>query len=238
MDINRLNKPHEIDVLLANKVAEYIQEKPDINLGLATGSTYIGFYQTCVDLLKNKKMDVRSLKTFNLDRYYNQSIEDDSSFEAFMHQYFFDPLKIHEDQIHFPYFQNDEDYGRYDTIIEMAGGLDVILLGIGVNAHIAFNEPGTPFTSKTHKIELAPSTIDSNKEFFNGHESIPKEAVTMGISTILNAKKIILVAKGENKAQAIHDMIHAPISESVPATALRLHENVEVYVDKEAGSLI
>ena len=238
MDVNRLNKPHEIDVLLANKVAEIIVKNPQVNLGLATGSTYINFYKTLVDRIKKEKIDISKISTFNLDRYYNQSMEDDSSFEAFMHQHFFDPLDIKASQYHFPYYDTDSDYGKYDAIINEAGGLDIILLGIGVNAHIAFNEPGTPFSSKTHKIELAPSTIENNKEYFNGHEPIPSEAVTMGISTILSAKQIILVAKGQNKANAIHDMIRAPISESVPATALRLHEHVEVYVDAEAGSLI
>ncbi len=238
MDINRLNKPHEIDVLLANKVAEMIANKPTINLGLATGSTYINFYKACVEQLNTQSIEVSQLQTFNLDRYFDQTVDDDSSFEAFMHTHFFDPLNLNPTQTHFPYIEQESDTGKYDQLIDQAGGLDVILLGIGVNAHIAFNEPGTPFTSKTHRITLADSTIETNKEFFTTHESMPKEAVTMGISTILSAKKIILVAKGANKAQAISDMIHAPISESVPATALRLHENVEVYVDEAAGSLI
>lgn len=238
MKINKLDKAHEIDILVANKVAELITKTPAINLGLATGSTYINIYKSCVEALKSKKIDVSQMSTFNLDRYYNQSKHDDSSFEAFMHRHFFDPLDLNPKQYHFPYFETDADYGKYDAVINEAGGLDVIMLGIGVNAHIAFNEPGTPFSSKTHKIELADSTLDNNKEFFTDTDPIPKEAVTMGISTILSAKKIILVAKGQNKANAIHDMIHTPIRESVPATALRLHDDVEVYVDLHAGSLI
>lgn len=238
MKIKQCESPQNIDKFLADQLVESINENPTINLGLPTGGTYTPFYQTSVDRLKQTNTDTSSIKTFNLDRYYNQSIKDHSSFEAFMHRHFFEPLSLEKSQTHFPYFNSDDDYGLYDTIIDDAGGLDIILLGIGVNGHIAFNEPGTPFNSKTHKVALTSSTIETNKSFFNPKEDVPTEAVTMGISTILNAKKVILVAKGFSKANAVYDMMNHRIHESVPSTALRLHENVEVYVDEAAGSLI
>ena len=237
MNVQQLDN-QEIDAKVARFIADAIKTSKHMNLGLATGSTYIQFYKELVSIILQEDIPIGSIKTFNLDKYFNQNPNTNSSFESFMDRHLFKPLAFQEDQTFFPEYESSADYGSYDQLINAQGGIDILLLGIGVNAHIAFNEPGTPFSSKTHKIELAPSTIESNKEFFDDHEIIPKEAVTMGISTILNAKKIILMAKGENKANAIHDMIHAPISESVPATALRLHENVEVYVDKEAGSLI
>lgn len=237
MHINTFDKAHEIDHILAKDIAEMIAKNPRLNLGLATGSTYLNFYKFCVSHLKKENIQVDQMQTFNLDRYYNQPASAPSSFETFMHTHFFAPLNLSSQQTHFPAYESDADYGNYDTIIDDYGGLDVILLGIGVNAHIAFNEPGTPFSSKTHKVMLSPSTLKINQEHFENSD-VPKEAITMGISTILSAKKIILVAKGENKANAIYDMMHSPIHESVPATALRLHDNVQIYVDQAAGSLI
>jgi len=238
MNINRFKSSENIDRYLAEQMVESIHQNPQMNMGLPTGGTYIGFYEKTTHEILKSAIDVKSIQTFNLDRYHNQPKEDDSSYETFMRRHFFNPLDINAHQTHFPYYESPQDYGKYDQIIDNSGGLDIILLGIGVNAHIAFNEPGTSFESKTHKVMLSPSTINSNQTFFESKDQMPKEAVTMGISTILNAKKVILVAKGLNKAKAVYKMIYDRINESVPATALRLHENVEVYVDKEAGSLI
>lgn len=223
-----------IDDKVASYLANQIKLNPTIRLGLATGSTYAPLYQKLVAIIQENKIDVTQIKTFNLDCYADQDAEDESSFQSFMKKHLFDPLKIQSHQVHFPAYDNVNHYGKYDTLIDETGGLDVVLLGIGVNAHIAFNEPGTPFSSKTHKVLLAKETIESNEVFFKD-KKIPKEGITMGIATILSAKQIILIAKGESKANAIYDMVYSGISVEVPATALRKHPSVDVYLDPAAS---
>ena len=223
-----------IDERVAEYLARLIKNHSSLRVGLATGTTYIPLYEKLVKIIKDEKIDVTHLKTFNLDCYADQDPNDEQSFQFFMQTHLFGPLNIHPDQIHFPEYHDDSDYGKYDALIDQAGGLDVVLLGIGVNAHIAFNEPGTPFSSKTHKVSLAKATLESNEVFFKD-KKIPSEGITMGIATILSAKHIILIAKGESKANAIYDMVYSGISFEVPATALRNHPQVDVYVDPAAG---
>jgi glucosamine-6-phosphate deaminase len=234
MKIHKEMSGKHIDDIVASYLSKKIKANPTINLGLATGSTYIPLYQTLVAQIKAQDIDVSKLKTFNLDCYADQNPADESSFQSFMNRHLFHPLNILPHQVHFPEYLGVSDYGKYDDLIDRAGGLDIVLLGIGVNAHIAFNEPGTPFSSKTHKVLLAEETIESNEVFFKD-KKIPKEGITMGISTVLSARQIILVAKGESKANAIYDMMYAGVSVEVPATALRNHPNVDVYVDPAAG---
>lgn len=234
MKLHKEMSAHHIDDVVAETLAQQIKDNPTLCLGLATGSTYIPLYEKLVAVIREKKIDTRQLKTFNLDCYADQDPEDEASFQFFMQKHLFGPLGITERQIHFPRYESDLDYGKYDTLIDEAGGLDVVLLGIGVNAHIAFNEPGTPFSSKTHKVLLAKETLASNEIFFQG-KKIPKEGITMGIATILAAQKIILVAKGESKANAVYDMVYGGVSFQVPATALRNHPDVDVYLDPAAA---
>ena len=234
MNIHKLSQSSEVDLTVARYLADKIKANPALNLGLATGSTYIPLYQSLVRMIQEEAISLDQVHTFNLDCYADQDPGDESSFQSFMQRHFFGPLSMNPSQVHFPEFKDAIDYGKYDQIIEEAGGLDIVLLGIGVNAHIAFNEPGTPFQSKTHRIPLAKATLDANESFFRDG-MVPKEAITMGISTILSARQIILVAKGESKANAIYDMVHAPIGKNVPATALRQHSNVDVYVDEKAA---
>ena len=234
MRIHKETSASDIDDKVAASLARSIKENPALRIGLATGSTYIPLYQKLVEIITSEEIDVSFLKTFNLDRYADQDEADEASFQTFMREHLFEPLNIKKQQVHFPAYKDDSDYGVYDSIINQEGGLDVILLGIGVNAHIAFNEPGTPFNSKTHKVLLAKETLESNEVFFKD-KKIPKEGITMGISTILAAKTIILVAKGESKANAIYDMVYAGISVEVPATALRNHPAVDVYLDPLAA---
>lgn len=236
--------PDAASKIAAEKIVEIItsnQEKGAV-LGLATGGTMEPVYQALVQLILERQIDLSNVITFNLDEYLDLSVDDPQSYHSFMYQHLFreilysdnNPHGIKQENIHFP---SPENVDSYDSLIVQYGGIDLQLLGIGRNGHIGFSEPGTPFHSKTMIISLQESTRQDNARFFDGNlDIVPKEAVTMGINTILSAKQILLLAFGESKAEAMMHTITGPITEDVPATALREHINTHIFLDPPAAS--
>jgi len=227
----------------SDKAFEVMKEfiKPGKVLGLATGSTPLGLYARMVKDHKENGTSYKDIKTFNLDEYVGLPITHPESYYAFMHRNLFDLIDIPEENTHVPSGLGDDlmaQAKKYDEMID-ANPVDVQLLGIGSDGHIAFNEPNTPFDSPTHVTDLAESTIKDNCRFFdNDISKVPTQAVTQGIGTIMKAKNILLIATGANKAQAVKDMLEGPVDEKCPASILQKHENVVVVVDEAAASLL
>ena len=215
--------------------------KPGNVLGLATGSTPIGLYELMVADHKLNGTSYKDIMTFNLDEYVNLPITHPESYYAFMHRNLFDHIDIKERNIHIPCGIGDdleEKCKEYDAMIEKYP-VDIQLLGIGSDGHIAFNEPGTAFDSGTHICDLAKSTIKDNARFFDYDMSkVPTQACTQGIGTIMKAKNILLIATGANKAKAVKNMLEGPVNESCPASILQKHKNVYVILDGPAASLL
>ena len=221
----------------AGIIADLIKQKPECVLGLATGSTALGTYKLLIKKYQAGEIKFSLATTFNLDDYVGLSHENSQSYHYFMKVNLFDGIDI---DIKKAFFPNDfgPNYKGYDKKIEEAGGIDLQILGIGRNGHIGFNEPGSSFSSKTREVKLSQTTIEDNARFFNNIKEVPITAATAGMDTIMRAKKIILLANGENKSQAIFDALYGPVSEKVPASILQRHKNVIVILDKEAASKI
>ncbi len=227
----------------SDKAFEVMKEfiKPGKVLGLATGSTPLGLYQRMVKDHKENGTSYKDIKSFNLDEYVGLPINHPESYYAFMHRNLFDHIDIMEENAHVPSGLGEDLEGQakhYDEMIDN-DPVDIQLLGIGSDGHIAFNEPGTPFDSPTHVTDLAESTIKDNCRFFdNDISKVPTQAVTQGIGTIMKAKNILLIATGANKAKAVKDMIDGPVDEACPASILQKHPNVTIIVDEAAASLL
>ena len=173
------------------------------------------------------KVSFKNVKTFNLDEYLGLDGNHDQSYRYFMNHNLFNHIDINEENTHVPGFINS------DEEIALKGGIDIQLLGLGSDGHIAFNEPGTPFDSLTHITELTEQTISDNSRFFASIEDVPTKAVTMGLKSIMNAKKIVLIATGKNKADVVRQLIHGEISEALPCSILKKHDDVTIYVDSD-----
>lgn len=227
---------------LAQKAAQQykalLSEKPNAVLGYATGSTPLGLYAELVRLCKAGQLDYRPVTTFNLDEYVGLDGSHEQSYRYFMNTNLFSHINIDLANTHVPSGLDIEAAGDYDRAIAAAGGIDLQLLGIGNNGHIGFNEPGTPFGSRTHLVDLTPSTREANQRFFNALDEVPTQAVTMGIRTVMNARRIMLIALGKGKAEIIRKTILGPVTEEVPASVLQLHPDVEIYLDHDAASLL
>ena len=215
--------------------------KPGKVLGLATGSTPLGLYGLMVKDYKENGTSYKDILTFNLDEYVGLPIIHPESYYAFMHNNLFNQIDIPEENTHVPSGLGDnldEQCKVYDKMIE-ENPVDIQLLGIGSDGHIAFNEPGTAFDSGTHVTDLAESTIKDNARFFDYDMSkVPTQACTQGIGTIMKAKNILLIATGANKAQAVKDMMEGPIDEKCPASILQKHPNAVIIVDEPAAALL
>lgn len=222
---------------LAECLAALVKQKPNAVLGLATGSSPIPTYQALIQIAHEEGISFKEVTTFNLDEYVGLPEDDPESYRTFMRKELFSSLDFMEGAHHFPSEENMKDY---DSMIDRKGGIDIQVLGIGTNGHIGFNEPETPFDSKTHVTTLAESTRHDNARFFGGDiNAVPKKAVTMGLRTILGAKEIVLIATGKNKAEAIKKLHDGKADPSCPATILSERpEGVTIYLDKEAASLI
>jgi glucosamine-6-phosphate deaminase len=224
----------------ARIVGNAVRRRAALRLGLATGSTTQGMYKELVRLHRQESLDFSHVLTFNLDEYLGLSADHPQSFHCFMHQNFFAHVNIPAANIHIPDGSirgNYDQYCRsYEEAIRDAGGIDLQILGIGRNGHIGFNEPTSSLGSRTRLKVLSQETIEDNRKFFGSAEEIPQCAITMGIGTILEAKRILLLASGESKAAAIAHAIEGPITASVTASALQLHPDVTFIVDQAAGS--
>ena len=230
---------------LSRKAANIISAQVILNersvLGLATGSTPIGTYQQLVDWYKKGDIDFSKITTFNLDEYVGLGKEDSQSYRHFMDDHFFSYINIAPTSLHIPNGKAadmEAECTRYETLISDAGGIDLQLLGLGHNGHIGFNEPADFFEKEVHLVNLTEQTIQANQRFFASIEEVPKQAYTMGIGTIFQAKKILLVVNGKEKAEALKKVVQGAICSQVPGSILQLHADVTVVADKEAASLL
>lgn len=224
----------------AQMIATQIKSKPDSVLGLATGASPILTYEALIEMYKQNELSFKDVTTFNLDEYCNIPKNDKNSYYTFMHETLFNHIDIKEENVNFHdgnAADTEAECARYDALVEEKGGVDLQILGIGNNAHIAFNEPSDEFSKGSYKTKLTDSTIEANKIYFTESE-IPHYALTMGVENICKAKSIILLAMGEKKAKAIKNMIKGEITPSVPASILQSHSDVTVLLDKEAASLL
>ena len=224
----------------AEKYVELLAKKPDAVLGLATGSTPLGLYAELARLCDEGKLSFARASSYNLDEYVGLDGSHDQSYRYFMDHNLFRRIDIRPENTHVPsgFVENDEEAAQYDAEIAAAGGVDLQLLGIGRNGHIGFNEPLTPFDSLTHIVKLTESTREANKRFFNSIDEVPTHAVTMGIHTVMQARSIILMAFGTDKAEVIKQTVEGKPTISVPASLLQLHEDVTVYLDGDAASML
>ena len=223
----------------ANILSAQIILKPDCVLGLATGSSPIGTYDQLVEWYKKGDLDFSEVKTVNLDEYKGLTKDNDQSYYYFMHHHLFDRVNINLDNTNVPDGtepDSDKECARYEELIRSMGGVDIQLLGIGHNGHIGFNEPDSVFAKTTHCVDLTESTIEANKRFFATADDVPRQAYTMGIGTIMKAKKILLIVSGEDKAEILAKAFYGPITPEVPASILQLHDDVILVADKAAMS--
>lgn len=233
-----IDTPANIAELAAQRYVALLTQKPNAILGYATGSTPLDLYTELIRRNQAGELSFRDVTTFNLDEYVGLDGSHDQSYRYFMNHNLFEHIDIDMARTHVPSGIDVEAAAEYDDAIAAAGGIDLQLLGIGNNGHIGFNEPGTPFGSITHKVELTASTREANKRFFASLEDVPTHAVTMGIKTVMNARKIILIALGAAKAPIIRETIRGEVTPAVPASVLQLHPDVEIYLDHAAASLL
>lgn len=223
----------------ASVIAAQMTLKTDSVLGLATGSTPVGTYKQLIQWYQKGILDFSDITSVNLDEYRGLSPENDQSYRYFMNHNLFDHVNIKKECTYVPDgLEADSETAckKYDEIIEQVGGIDLQILGLGHNGHIGFNEPGEFFEKTTHCVDLAESTIEANKRFFEKEEDVPRQAYTMGIQTIMKAKMILLLVSGEGKAQILRDVICGPVTPKVPASILQMHPNVIVIADEAALS--
>ena len=225
----------------ANIISAQVILKPNSVLGLATGATPIGIYQQLADWYGKGDLDFSDVTTVNLDEYCGLAPQDEQSYHYFMEKHFFSKVNLNPKRHFLPDGTNpdsDAECARYEALIDSLGGIDLQLLGLGHNGHIGFNEPADAFAGSVHLVHLAERTIEANKRFFASAEQVPRQAYTMGVKTILRAKKILLAVSGEEKAKALYQTVAGAISPKVPATVLQLHPDVVVVADEAAAKLL
>lgn len=229
----------EMSRLAAREVARVLNSKPNAVLGLATGSTPLGVYRELVRMHKEEGLDFSQVTTFNLDEYVGLTKDHPQSYHYFMHENLFKHINIAPQNVYIPSGTTDNYRAFcawYEQRIKEVGGIDLQLLGIGSDGHIAFNEPSSSLGSRTRIKTLARQTIEDNARFFDRIEDVPVFAITMGVGTILEARQIILLANGEKKADAVAKAIEGPVTSMITASALQLHPDCTVYLDRAAAS--
>ena len=221
----------------ANIISAQIILKPDCVLGLATGSTPVGTYDQLVEWYQKGDLDFSEVRTVNLDEYKGLDHENDQSYYYFMHKNLFDHVNIKASYLPDGTREDaEEECHHYEEIIRSLGGVDLQLLGLGHNGHIGFNEPADHFPKETHCVDLQERTIEANKRFFASIDDVPRQAYTMGIGTIMRARKILIIVSGEDKADIVRDAFFGPITPTVPASILQLHPDVTLVADEAALS--
>ena len=241
MQIYRAKDYEDMSKKAANIIASQVVLKPDCVLGLATGSTPIGAYKNLVEKYEQGDLDFSQVTTVNLDEYKGLPRENDQSYYYFMHDNLFDHVNVKPENTHLPDGTKEdanEECARYEELIRSLGGQDLQLLGLGHNGHIGFNEPDTVFEKTTHCVDLQESTIEANKRFFASADDVPKQAYTMGIGTIMRAKKILVVVSGADKADIVAKAFFGDVTPEVPASILQLHNDVTIVADEAALSEI
>ena len=231
----------ELSKAAAEEFAKVIKEKPNAVLGLATGGSPVGMYKELIKMYEKNELDFSKVTTVNLDEYIGLNPEHNQSYRHFMNENLFNHININIANTFVPNGLADNlevECKEYDKKIMELGGIDIQLLGVGNNGHIAFNEPDEQLSAGTHVISLTENTIEANSRFFENINDVPKKAITMGLGGIMKAKKIILIASGESKAEAIKGLFSGKITTDNPASMLQMHRDVTVVVDKAAATLI
>ena len=240
MKVIRCKNYEEASKVAGEIISASIKTKPDIVLGLATGSSPIGTYKNLIHDYEKHNISFKDVKTYNLDEYVGLDRENPQSYYYFMNENLFNHIDINKENVHIPYAVPnalEESCKKYSDALEKAE-VDIQLLGIGANGHIGFNEPKTPFDQKTFIVNLTEKTRQDNMRFFNSIDEVPTKAITMGIAEIMKAKKIILIATGKGKAEAVKRLLSKEITTDFPASALHNHPDVVVITDEEALSLV
>ncbi|MCL1995661.1 MAG: glucosamine-6-phosphate deaminase [Defluviitaleaceae bacterium] len=222
-------------------VSKEIKENPKLVLGLATGASPLGMYKNLIEMHKSGQLDFSCVTTFNLDEYASLAPTDPNSYNYYMKTNFFEHVNIDQNKTFLPNGQAPDlqkECKKYHETIQQAGGIDLQVLGIGSNAHIGFNEPGLYFEKTPFVTDLAEETIKANAQYFDNKEQMPKQAITMGIGNIMEAKKILLLSSGKKKANAIYSMVHGKIDPQIPASILGVHNNVTIIIDEDAAHLL
>ncbi|GHV33748.1 glucosamine-6-phosphate deaminase [Clostridia bacterium] len=231
----------EVSRLGAYVYAEQVWRKPDSVLGFSTGGTPIGMYKCLVDMYKSGLVDFSKVVTFNLDEFYPMSKASDKSCDFFMWENLFKHINVRRENVHLPNggaANAVRACDDYEELISVCGGLDLQLLGIGKNGHIAFNEPADRLTVRTHVTDLSETTIEANAAFFGGRDIVPSRALTMGIGSIMTAHRVLMLITGELKAKVVKQMFSGEVMPQVPATFLQLHPDAVVLLDEAAASLL
>ena len=239
MDVIICPTSADAEKLTARMIADAIKDKPELRLGLATGATMENVYAELTALYKAGEVDFSQVRTWNLDEYVGLSPERDQSYRYFMNKHLFNNVNIDIRNTHIPNgLAEDEEIeaARYDEEIEDAGGVDLWLVGIGKTGHVAFNDPGTSFNSRTHVAYLSNATYEQNKNYFNPPESMPRRAYTAGVGTIMEARKILQLITGERKADIAAASIEGPMTAMISSSALQLHPDAVIVLDEAAAS--
>ena len=229
----------EMSKVAATLFAAEIMENPKTILGMATGSTPVGLYKELVKMYEAGDLDFSQVTTFNLDEYIGLAPEHDQSYHYFMNDNLFNHVNINKENVHVPDgvgFEAGEAGKAYEELMAKTGQVEIQLLGLGCNGHIGFNEPGEAFETETHCVDLQERTIEANKRFFASIDEVPKQAYTMGIKTIMMAKKILVVVSGEDKAETVKNAFFGPVTPQVPASILQMHPDVTIVADEAALS--
>ncbi|MFD2116515.1 glucosamine-6-phosphate deaminase [Paenibacillus yanchengensis] len=240
MNIKTFATQQELDNHAAQIFANLLQSKPNAVLGLATGSTPIGLYNALVQLYKNNEVSFKQAYTFNLDEYIGITPDNPQSYSYFMHEQLFNHIDLPAEHIHLldgTASDAKEECQRFEEKLTEKP-LDIQLLGLGHNGHIAFNEPAEALSAKTHIVKLDEKTLQANARFFASIDEVPKHAMTMGIASIMKAKHILMLVRGADKAAIVKQALQGPITTQVPASLLQLHANVTVLLDEEAGRML
>lgn len=241
MKIIKTKNYDEMSVKAANLIGAQIVMKPDSVIGLATGSSPIGTYKELIRRCDAGEVDFSDITTVNLDEYRGLPRDNDQSYYYFMNHNLFDHVNIDKARTHVPngmVEDAEKECADYEKLIKSIGGVDLQLLGLGHNGHIGFNEPADQFDKETHCVDLQESTIEANKRFFASADDVPRQAYTMGIGTIMQAKKVVVVVSGKDKAEIVKKAFTGPVTPSVPASILQMHRDVIVICDEDAYSEI
>ena len=239
MNVVVTNSYDESCAYVADMICRLVNEKPDCKLGLATGGTPVPMYKKLIEANKAGKVDFSKVRTVNLDEYCGIPETHDQSYRYFMQHNLFDHIDVRPECTHVPNGLAEDaeaECARYDAFVRSLGCADLQLLGVGRNGHIGFNEPCDEFVVPTHVVDLTESTIEANARFFASRDEVPRQALTMGIGVIIGAKKIVMVASGADKADAVYGMVKGPVNPQLPASILQLHPDVTLVADKAALS--
>ena len=231
----------QVSDFAATQVLRMVNSNPKAVLGLPTGSTPLGMYKELVNMYKQGLVSFQNVTTFNLDEYIGLSPDDKNSYHYYMYENFYKHVNVGEMNINIPNgkaLDLEQECRDYEHKIKTAGGIDLMLLGLGVNGHIGFNEPGPLFSPVTHSIDLDKSTIEANARFFKSISEVPTSALTMGIGSIMRSRRVLLLATGDSKKVAVKNSIQGPVTPQVPASVLQLHSNATFLLDKDAASLL